>query len=156
MLHRLVLGMTLAAMLMATSLFAREVVLDSEFGWALASKGTTIATSGDELTRLVEWTSNGDRVLLARFGEEAYLIRDRATLDRVDHLVEPIRKLGEKARQITVSRGTSLGDKAGRREWKERLRPYKERRRVLMLGVTGEIESLARDAVRRGQAQLVN
>jgi len=155
MLHRPVLGMTLATMLVATSLFAREVVLGrSEFGWALASKGTTVATSVEELSRLDEWLLGGERVLFARFGEEGYLIRDRATLDRVDQLVEPIRKLSEKARQIAAP--ADRRDKLARREWKERLRPYKEKRRVMLLGITGEIEALARAAVRRGEAQRVN
>src|SRR5262249_38481926 len=77
---------------------------NAQFGWALVSKGSTIATSTDELSRLEEWTFDGDRVLYARFGEDEYLIHDGATLDRVDQLVAPIRKLGERAREI-MSRG---------------------------------------------------
>ena len=78
------------------------------------------------------------------------------TLDRVDQLVEPIRKLGEKAREITASRGAHRGDKLGRREWKERLRPLKEKRRELLLRVSGEIESLTRACVERGKVQRLN
>ena len=84
------------------------------------------------------------------------MIRERSTLDRVDRLVEPIRKLGEKAREVAGRRGDHLADKLGRREWKQRLRPFKEKRRELMRRVTGEIEALARDVVRRGRARRVN
>ena len=157
MLDRVAVVMTLAAVVSATSVFARDDDFrNTEFGWALLSNGSTVATSTDELTRLDEWTSDEDRVLFARFGEDEYLIRDRVTLDRADELVEPIRMLGEKAREIVASRPAHRGDKLGRREWKERLRPFKEKRRELMLGVSGEIEALARDAIRRGQARRMN
>jgi hypothetical protein len=157
MLHRVAVVMTLAAMLSASSAFTRDDDFrNNQFGWALLSKGSTVATSVDELNRLDEWTSDGDRVLFARLGEDEYLIRDRVTLDRADALVEPIRKLGEKAREIRPSHGAHRGDKLGRREWKERLRPFKEKRRELLVQVSGEIEALARDAVRRGQAQRLN
>ena len=157
MLHRVALVTTLTIMLAVPSVLARDNGFgNTQFGWALVSKGSTVATSVDELNRLNEWTSDGDHVLFARFGHDEYLIRDRVTLDRVDQLVEPIRELGEKAREITASRGVQRGDKLGRREWKERLRPIKEKRRDLLIGVSGEIESLARDAVRRGQAQRLN
>lgn len=149
MLNRVAVMMTLAAVLAATSVSAR----DDEFGWVLVSKGSTVATSGDELSRVDEWTSNGDRVLFVRFGQNEYLIRDSATLDRADDLVEEIRRLGEKAREIRAPRGEQRGDK---REWKERLRPFKERRRELLLHVSPKVEALARDAVRRGQAQRLN
>lgn len=152
--HRVALVMTLATMLVATSAFARDVGFRmAQFGWVLVSKGSTVATSVDELDRLNEWTSDEDRVLFVRFGDHEYLIRDRFTLDRVDQLVEPIRKLGDKASEIVASRGERQADKLGRREWKERLRPFKEKRRELLLGVSDDIESLARDAIRRGQAQ---
>jgi hypothetical protein len=144
--------MTLATMLVPTPVSAR----DTQFGWALVSKGSTVATSVDELERLDEWTSDGDHALFARFGDDEYLIRDRATLDRIDQLVEPIRKLGEKAREIVASRGAYRGDKLGRHEWKERLRPFKEKRRELLLRVSGDVEALARECVRRGQAQRLN
>lgn len=152
MLQRAVVIMTLAATLAATSVSARE----DGFGWALASRGSTVATSGDELSRLDEWTSDGDRVLFVRFGEREYLIRDAAALDRADELVEPIRRLGERAREIRAPRGEQRGDKLGRKEWKERLRPFKEKRRELLLEVSPEIEALARDAVRKGKAQSLN
>jgi hypothetical protein len=142
------------SVLVATSAFARD--RSTPFGWVLVSKGSTVATSTDELNRLDRWPFDSDRVLFARFGEDEYLIRDRVTLDRADEWVEPIRKLGEKAREIRASRSENRGDKLGRREWKERLRPYKEKRRELLLQVSGEIEALARDAVRRGQAQRLN
>ena len=157
MLHLVAPVMTLAAMLGATSLVGRgDDFRNTQFGWALVSQGSTIATSTDELSRLEEWTSDGDRVLFARFGEDEYLIRERVTLDRVDQLLEPIRKLGEKAREIVASRGAHRSDKLGRREVKERLRPIKARRRQLLLHVSGEIEALARAAVRRGQAHRLN
>ena len=152
MLNRVAVMMTLAAVLTATSVSAR----DDEFGWALVSKGSTVATSTDQLGRLDKWNPNGDRVLFARFGQDEYLIRDRVTLDRADELVEPIRELGEKAREIRTSRGEQHGDKLGRREWKERLRPFKEKRRELLLRVSPKIEELARAAVSRGQAQRLN
>jgi len=120
------------------------------------SRVSTVATSTDDLSQLDEWTSEGERVLFVRFGSELYLIHDPATLDRVDRLVKPIRELGEKAREIAGARGTELSGKLGKREWKERLRPYKEKRRELLRGVSDEIESLAREAVRRGQAQRLN
>jgi len=143
-------------MVVTSSVFARDDHSRSPFGWAVVSKGSTVATTADELHRLEEWTSDGDRVLYARFDEDEYLIHDRATLDRVDQLVEPIRKLGEQAREIRASQGAHPYDKRGRQEWKERLRPIKEARRALLLGVSDEIEALARDAVRRGQAQRLN
>ena len=147
--------LALAAMLAAVSAFAQDdEIANAQFRWAVASKGSTIATSADELNWLDEHTSEGDRVLLARFGETAYLIRDPATLDRVDKLVEPIRKLGQKARAIVEQQHRT--DKLGKREWKERLRPIKEERRTLMRGVSGEIEALAREAIARGQAQRFN
>ena len=152
--YRLAVLLTLAVVLIATPAFARAD--DSEnpwFGWALVSKGSTVATSVVELNRLNEWTSDEDRVLFARFGEDEYVIRDRMTLDRADDLLAPIRELGEKARQIAAYRGANRRDK---REWKERLRPFKQKRRELLLQVSGEIESLARDAIRRGQAQRLN
>jgi len=152
MLHRTVVMMTLAAALTATSVSAR----DDEFGWALVSKGSTVATSVDVLGRLDDRISNGDRVLFVRFGQDEYLIRDPATLDRADVLVEPIRELGEKAREIRPSRGEQRGDKLGRREWKERLRPFKEKRRELLLRVSPKIEALARAAAARGQVQRLN
>jgi hypothetical protein len=146
--------MTLTVMLVGTSVFGRDDDFrNTQFGWALVSKGSTIATTTDDLGRLEEWTSDEGRVLYARFGEDEYLIRERATLDRVDELVEPIRRLGEKAREIGASRGAYRTDKVGRREVKEQLRPIKARRRELLLHVSGEIEALARAAVRRGQAQ---
>jgi hypothetical protein len=151
MLHRLAVLMTLAAALAATSVSARE-----EFGWVLVSKGPTVATSGDELSRSEEWTSNEDRVLFVRFGQDEYLIRDRVTLDRADELVAPIRELAEKAREIRPPRGEQRGDKLGRREWKERLRPIKEKRRELLLQVSPRIEALARAAISKGQAQRLN
>ncbi|HKQ57835.1 MAG TPA: hypothetical protein VJY35_08190 [Candidatus Eisenbacteria bacterium] len=155
--NRVAVVMTLAAMLSATSALARDDAFrNTPFRWAVLSEGSTVATTADELNLLDEWTSDGDRVLLARFGEDDYLIRDRVTLDRADELVEPIRRLGEKAREIVASRGAHRGDKLGRREWKARLRPIKEKRRELMLQVSGEIEALAREAVRRGQAQRLN
>lgn len=142
------------AVLVATSAFAREGEFRSTpFGWVLVSKGSTVATSTDELSRLDQRTSDSDRVLYARFGEDEYLIRDSATLDRADDLVEEIRRLGEKAQEIRAASGAHRGDKLGRREWKERLRPFKEKRRELLLRVSPKIEALARDAVRRGQAQ---
>ena len=76
-------------------------------------------------------------------------------LDRADQLVEPIRKLGEKAREIVAAKG-DRASKVGRREWKERLRPYKEQRREMLLGVSDEMESLAQEAIRRGQAARLN
>jgi len=97
-----------------------------------------------------------DHVLFARFGEDEYLIRDPTTLDRVDQLVKPIRTLGEQAREITASHGAARGDKLGRRELKDELRPIKARRRQLVLHVSGKIEALARAAVRRGRAQRLN
>lgn len=153
------LVMILSAMLVASSSFARDSYdrdRTPEFGWALVSNGPTIATSQDELNRVDEWVAADDRVLFARFGEGEYLIRDRSTLDRVDQLVEPIRKLGEEARAITATRSTHRADKLGRREWKERLRPLKEKRRELLRRVSGEIEALARDAIRQGRAQRLN
>ena len=157
MLNRVALVIALAAVPIATSVFARDDAPgNTEFRWALVSKGSTVATTADELARADEWISAGDRVLFARFGEDEYLIRDRATLDRADELVEPIRKLGEKVREIRAPRGSYRGDKLGKREWKERLRPFKEQRRELLLHVSPEIEALARDAVRRGQAQRLN
>jgi hypothetical protein len=157
MLHLVAPLMTLTAMMVATSVVGRDDDFrNTPFGWALVSQGSTIATSTDELSRLQEWTSDDDRVLFARFGEDEYLIRERVTLDRVDQLVEPIRKLGEKAREIVASRGAHRSDKLGRREVKEQLRPIKARRRQLLLHVSGEIEALARAAVRRGQAQRLN
>jgi len=105
------------------------------------------------LNQLDERAAGADRMLLARFGADEYLIRDSLALDQVERLVEPIRRLSEKARDIIASRGARPSDKLGRHEWKARLRPYKERRRELMLEVSGPIEALARDAVRRGQAQ---
>ena len=151
MLHRVPVMMTLAAALTATSVSARD-----EFGWVLVSKGSTVATSVDELSRLEDWISNGDRVLVVRFGQDQYLIRDRVTLDRADELVEPIQELAEKAREIRASRGEQRGDKRGRREWKERLRPFKEKRREHLLHVSPKIEALARAAVSRGQVQRLN
>jgi len=157
MLHLVAPVMTLTAMLVATSVVGRDDDFgNTPFGWALVSQGSTIATSTDELSRLQEWTSDEDRALFARFGEDEYLIRERVTLDRADQLVEPIRKLGEKAREIVASRGAHRSDKPGRREVKEQLRPIKARRRQLLLHVSGEIEALARAAVRRGQAQRLN
>ena len=153
------LVMILAAMLFAPSSFARDSHDwdgTPEFGWALVSNGSTIATSLDEWNRLDEWIAADDRVLFARFGEDEYLIRDRSTLDRVDQLVEPIRRLGERAREIAAPRSAHHADKLGRREWKERLRPLKEKRRELLRRVSGEIEALARDAVRQGHAQRLN
>ncbi len=146
----------LTATLVAPAVFARAHDDADRFGWVFVSIGPTIATSTDELIRFDRWISQGDRALLARFGEDEYLIRDKATLDRVDELVDPIRRLGEKAREIAPPQGASRGDKFGRREWKERLRPYKEKRRELLLGISDDIESLARAAVRRGQAQRLN
>ena len=151
MLHRVGVMMTLAAALTVTFVSARD-----EFGWVLVSKGSTVATSVDELSRLEEWISNGDHVLFVRFGQKQYRIRDRVTLDRADELVEPIQELAEKAREIRASRGEQRGDKRGRREWKERLRPFKEKRRELLLHVSPRIEALARAAVSRGQAQRLN
>jgi len=145
--------LTLAIMLGATSVVAPSDDYNPQFRWALASKGLTVATSADELTRLNESTSDEDRVLYARIDGHEYLIREAATLDRVDQLVEPIRKLSDKVRQLVPSRGDYAGDKLGRREWKARLRPFKEKRRELLRHVSGDIEALARDAVRRGQAQ---
>ena len=155
------LVMILAAMLFASFSFARDDDSDDrdrtlEFGWALVSNGSTIATSLDEWNRLDEWITADDRVLFARFREDKYLIRDRSTLDRVDELVEPIRRLGEKARELVATRSTHHADKLGRREWKERLRPLKEKRRELLRRVSGKIEALARDAVRQGRAQRLN
>ena len=152
MLHRVAVMMILAAALTAASVSAR----DDEFGWALVSKGSTVATSTDVLSRIEDAISNGDRVLYVRFGQDEYLIRDRVTLDRADELVEPIRELGEKAREIRASRGEQRGDKLGRREWKERLRPFKEKRRELLLDVSPKIEALARAAISRGQVQHLN
>ena len=151
MLHRVAVMMTLAAALTATSVSARD-----EFGWVLVSRGSTVATSVDELSRLEDWISKGDRVLFVRFGQDQYLIRDRATLDRADELVEPIQELGEKAREIRAPRGEQRGDKLGRREWKERLRPFKEKRRELLLHVSPKIEALARAAVSRGHVRRLN
>jgi len=156
MLDHAALVLTLAATVAGTSFAGDESFRNTRFGWALVSRGSTIATSTDELDRLHAWTSDGDRVLLARFGEDEYLIRDRVTLDRVDRLVEPVRALGEKARAILAARGAGRSDKLDRREWKERLRPLKEERRKLLHQISGEIETLARDAVRRGGAQRVN
>ena len=154
MLHRVALATILATALVATSVFARDDGLaNSKFGWAFVSKGSSVATTSDDLDRLDEFTSEGDRALFARLGDDEYLIRDRATLDRVDQLVEPIRRLGEKAREIVGQRGAQRGDKLGRREWKERLRPFKEKRRQLVLRVSGDIEALVRESVRRGHAQ---
>jgi hypothetical protein len=154
---RVVPVMSLALMLVASSAFARDrVVTNASFGWALVSKGSSIATSTDELNRLLnERTSERDRVLYARFGEDEYLVRDRVTLDRIDQLVAPVRELSEKAREIVPPHG-GRSDKVDRREWKERLRPFKEKRRELLLGMSGEIEALARAAVRRGQAQYLD
>lgn len=153
MLHRVALFLSLASLIGATSALARDD--DSPpFGWALASpKGSTIATSTDELSRLDASTADGERVLFVRFGQAEYLIRDRATLDRADQLVEPVRKLGERAREIVAARGERRSDK---REWKERLRPYKEKRRELLNGVSDEMEALARESIRRGQAARLN
>jgi len=151
MLHRVAVMMTLAAALTATSVSARD-----EFGWVLVSRGSTVATSVDELSRLEDWISKGDRVLFVRFGQDQYLIRDRVTLDRADELVEPIQELGEKAREIRAPRGEQRGDKLGRREWKERLRPFKEKRRELLLHVSPKIEALARAAVSRGHVRRLN
>jgi hypothetical protein len=156
---RAAIEMILAAMLFASSALAREDASRDrgrrpEFGWALVSNGSTIATSLDEWDRLDERIAGNERVLFARLGGDEYLIRDRSTLDRVDQLVEPIRRLGEKARAITATRSTN--DKAGRREWKERLRPLKEERGERLRAVSGEIEGLARDAVRQGRAQRLN
>lgn len=142
------------AVLVATSAFARD--WSTPFGWALVSKGSTVATSTDELSRLGQRNSDSDRVLYARFGEDEYLIRDPATLDRADDLVEEVRRLGEKAQEIRASSGAHRSDKLGRREWKERLRPFKEKRRELLLRVSPRIEELAKDAIRRGQAQRLN
>jgi uncharacterized coiled-coil DUF342 family protein len=105
------------------------------------------------LSRLDASTADGERVLFVRFGQAEYLIRDRATLDRADQLVEPVRKLGERAREIVAARGERRSDK---REWKERLRPYKEKRRELLNGVSDEMEALARESIRRGQAARLN
>jgi len=105
---------------------------------------------------LEDWISKGDRVLFVRFGQDQYLIRDRVTLDRADELVEPIQELGEKAREIRAPRGEQRGDKLGRREWKERLRPFKEKRRELLLHVSPKIEALARAAVSRGHVRRLN
>ena len=137
------------AFLVATSALAGS----TSFGWALASKGCTAATSTDELSRLEQRTSDSDRILYARFGEDEYLIRDPATLDRADSLIEPIRQLGESAREIRPVNGADPTDKQTRQEWKERLRPFKEKRRELLLRVSPRIEALARDAVARGKAQ---
>jgi len=151
MLHRIAVMMTLAAALTATSVSARD-----EFGWVLVSMGSTVATNVDELSRLEDWITNGDRVLFVRFGQDQHLIRDRVTLDRADELVEPIQELGEKVREIRASRGEQRGDELGRREWKERLRPFKEKRRELLLHVSPKIEALARAAISRGQGQRLN
>jgi hypothetical protein len=152
MLERIALATAVAAAIAASPALARDDDFES-FGWALASRVSTVATSTDDLSQLDEWTSEGERVLFVRFGSELYLIHDPATLDRVDRLVKPIRELGEKAREIIEMRGTELSGKLGKREWKERLRPYKEKRRELLLGVSDEIESLAREAVQRGKAE---
>ena len=157
---RLALVVVFASMLVAPFAFAREpdyrvAVQTSEFGWVLVSNGATIAATLVEWNRLDELITDDDRVLFARFGGDEFLIRDRHTLDRADELVEPIRKLGEKARAILAARAHG-GDKIGRREWKERLRPLKEKRRELLRDVTGAIEALARDAVRQGRVQRVN
>ena len=153
MLDRVACSMTLATLLVATSWVSPgDDSSNASFGWVSVSRGSTVATSGDELDRLNEQAPDQDRVLFAHIGEDEYLIRDRATLDRVDQLLEPIRKLGEKAREIAASRGTDRSDKLHRRAWKARLRPFKEERRELLLGVSGQIEALARDAIRRGQA----
>lgn len=159
--NRVALVMAFAAILFAPFAFAREpdsrdADPTSEFGWVLVSNGSTIASSSDELNRLDELITDDGRVLFARLGRVEYLIRDRHALDRADELVEPVRKLGERAREVLATRGVHRGDKLGRREWKERLRPLKERRRELLRGVTGAIETLARDAVRQGRAQRVN
>jgi len=154
MLDRIACSMTLATILVASSWVAPDDDFrNAPFGWVSVSKGSTIATSGDELDRLNERAPDQDRVLFAHFGEDEYLIRERATLDRVDQLLEPVRRLGEKAREIGALRGTNRSDKLHRRAWKARLRPLKEERRQLLLDVSGQIEALARDAVRRGQAQ---
>jgi len=158
---RVTLVMILAVMLFASLAFARDD--DShgrdrtpEFGWALVSNGSTIATTLDDWNRLDEWIVDDDRVLFARFGKVEYLIRDRSTLDRVDQLVEPIRKLGEKAREVAATRPAHNGDKLRRRDWKERLRPLKEKRRELLRRVSNEIEALARNALGQGRAQRLN
>ncbi len=154
MLDRVACSMTLATMLVATSWVApNDDFRNASFGWVSVSRGSTVATSGDELDRLNARAPDQDRALFARFGEDAYLVRDQATLDRVDQLLEPIRKLGETAREISAARGANRSDKLHRHAWKARLRPLKEHRRELLLGVSGEIETLARDAIRRGQAQ---
>jgi hypothetical protein len=54
MLVRLVI---LAIMLGATSVVASTDDYNPQFRWALASKGLTVATTADELTRLNETTS---------------------------------------------------------------------------------------------------
>ena len=157
MLKRVTLVM-LAAMLCASSAFARDDDSPGRdpFGWAFVSNGTTIKTSLDEWNHLDEWFGPDDRLMFARFGDKEYLIQDQSTLDRVDELVEPIRRLGEKAREIAERRGAHLANKLGKREWKERLRPFKEQRRELIRRVSGKIEALARDAVRQGRARRVN
>lgn len=156
MLYRVVVVVA-TTLLVATSAFARQGDSgDTSFGWALANKGSMAATSTDELNRLEPRTSDSDRVLYARFGEVEYLIRDPATLDRADSLIEPIRQLGESARQIRPLNGGDLSDKRNRREWKERLRPFKEKRAQLLLRVSPQIEALARDAIAKGKAQRLN
>ena len=156
MLYRVV-AVVATTLLVATSAFARQGVSgNTSFGWALANKGSMAATSTDDLSRLEPRTSDSDRVLYARFGEDEYLIRDPATLDRADSLIAPIRQLGESARQIRPLNDADLADKRHRREWKERLRPFKEKRAQLLLRVSPQIEALARDAVAKGKAQRLN
>lgn len=71
MLHLVAPVMTLTVMLVGTSVFGRDDDFrNTQFGWALVSKGSTIATTTDDLGRLEEWTSDEGRVLYARFGED--------------------------------------------------------------------------------------
>ena len=156
--NRVALTMVVAVLLVAPAVFARDdAARDSdrtpEFGWVLVSNGSTIMTSLDEWNRLDELNLGDERVLFVRFGKDQYLIRDLHTLDRVDELVEPIRKLGQQVREMIPTRNGSRADK---REWKERLRPLKEKRRDHLRRVSPDIEDLAREAVRRGQAERVN
>jgi len=159
--HRAAFLMLLAVVLVVPGATVRgEAMHDTdrvpEFGWVLVSGGSTIATSTDDLNRWDRLKRDDDRVLFARIGADEYVIRDPHFLDRVEHLVEPIRKLEQQTRELLATRAGARADKLERREWKERLRPLKERRHEYLRRVSGDIEDLAREAVHEGRAERVN
>src|SRR5439155_21907360 len=72
----------------------------SGFGWALVSGGSTMATDLDDWQRLHDLKADDDHFLMVRFGRDEYVIHDARVLERADDLVEPIRKLGQQAREM--------------------------------------------------------